>query len=271
MKEFNYEKKISGMRERSRFKISRFGILRFLPREFKNVRGKFLDVGCGAGAYTESLRHCQPQLKVYGVDISKTAIKKAKKDFPKIDFSVASAYRLPFPDCFFDVVVMKCVLEHLENPDKALTELRRVLKPKGLFYSITPLEGDKLVLNCSPRLSWKYQGHFQRFSRTSLLSLLEKNGFLVERHYFWGFLFCQVINFVYYFLLDIFNLPFHFSVISCVNEGKPTMGKRILSCLRKTMTFLLNIESLLVPKSFPGLYMHVVVCNDKIGYNHEVS
>lgn len=258
MKEFDYEKKISGMRETSRFGMFKPGVSRLLPKEFAGVEGKILDVGCGAGDYTEVIRRYAPQFEVYGVDISKEAIKKAKRDFPSIDFSVASAYHLPFPNCFFDVVVMKCVLEHLEDPDRALAELRRVLKPGGLFYSITPLEGDKFVLGSSQRLSWKYQGHFQRFSRASLLSLLEGNGFEVERYYFWGFLLCQVVSFVYYLLLDIFNLPSHFSVISCISEGNPTVGKLLLSYLRNAVSFLLNVESSLVPKSFPGLFIHIV-------------
>lgn len=258
MKEFDYEKKISGIKEDLRFEIFKSKVSRSLPEELKEMRGRVLDMGCGAGDYTGVIRRCAPQFEVYGVDISKEAIKKAKRDFPSIGFSVASAYHLPFPNCFFDVVVMKCVLEHLEDPDRALAELRRVLKPGGLFYSINPLERDKFVLSSSQRLSWKYQGHFQRFSRASLLSLLEGNGFEVERYYFWGFLLCQVISFVYYLLLDILNLPPHFSVISYVSHGDHTPGKLFLSCLRKTVSFLLNIESSLVPKSFPGLFMHVV-------------
>lgn len=272
MKEFDYERKISGVRwESSRFEIFKLGALQSLPREFKDVRGKVLDVGCGAGAFTGSLKQRGPELEVYGVDISKKAIKLAKKDFPDINFSVASAYQLPFPDNFLDGAVVKCVLEHLEDPAKALAELKRVLKPGGLFYSITPLEGDRFVLSSSQRLSWKYQGHFQRFSRSSLLSLLERSGFKVERYYFWGFLLCQVISFVHYLLLDILNLPPHFSVISCVTHGDRTPGKSLLSCLRKAVSFLLNVESSIVPKRIPGLFMHIVAISNKIGCSNETS
>lgn len=258
MKEFNYEKKISGIKDDFSVEIFKPRVSRSLPDELIKSKGKILDIGCGAGDYTGIIKQCAPKLKVYGVDISKEAVKRARKDFANIKFSVGSAYKLPFPARFFDVVVMKCVLEHLEDTAKALAEVRRVLVPGGLFYSITPLEGDKFVLSSSKRLSWKFQGHFQRFSRTSILSMLKKNSFTVERYYFWGFLLCQVTSFVYYLLLNTFNLPPHFSVISHISEGDPTIKKRLLSYLRNVVSLLLNIESLIIPKKFPGLFIHII-------------
>jgi SAM-dependent methyltransferase len=153
---------------------------------------------------------------------------------------------------------MKCVLEHLKDPDKALKEVKRVLKPGGLFYSITPLEGEKYILNSSKELSWKYQGHYQRFSKESIFSLFGNNGFQVEKHYFWGYLLCQLVSFVYYILLDMFNFPPHFSVISCVNEGDYSPQKRLLSYFRNAISFLINIESLIIPKKIPGLFIHII-------------
>lgn len=258
MTKFDYETKIYGMREDARLGISSLEVLYSLPREFEDVRGKVLDIGCGAGAFTGIIKHRRPDLEVYGVDISKKAIALAKKDFPDISFSVASAYRLPFHANFFDVGLAHCVLEHLEDPDKALTELRRVVKPGGLFYSVTPLEEDKFVLNPPKELSKKYHGHLQRFSRVSLLSLLEKNGFRAGRYYFGGFLFCQVIGTIYLFLLDLLNLPPEFSVKSYITRSDCAPGKLPLSLLRKAVSFLLNIESRLVPKRIPGFFMHII-------------
>lgn len=258
MEKFDYEKRISGIKEGAGFNLFKPGGASRLPVEFKDVSGKILDVGCGAGAFTGLLKRNKPDLEIYGVDISKKAIEIAKKDFPDVSFSVASAYRLPFPDNFFDAAVMKCVLEHLEDPDKALAELRRALKPGGLFWSITPLEGDRFVLSPPQRLTWKYHGHLQRFSRASLLSLLGRNGFKVERYYFWGFLLCQVIGVVYHFLLDVLQLPPHFSVTACITRDGRTPGRSLLTFLRGLNSFLLNVESLLVPDRFPGYFMHIV-------------
>ncbi len=258
MKKFDYEKKISGIKDDLSVEIFKPKVSRSLPDELIKSKGKVLDVGCGAGDYTIIIKKSVPKLKVYGVDISKQAIKRAKRDFPDINFSVAGAYKLPFSNNSFNAVVMKCVLEHLKDPDKALKEVKRVLKPGGLFYSITPLEGEKYLLNSSRELSWKYQGHHQRFSKESILSLIENNSLRVEKHYFWGYLLCQIISFVYYILLDMFNFPPHFSVISCVNEGDYSLPKRLLSYFRNAISFLINIESLIIPKKIPGLFIHII-------------
>lgn len=257
-KKFDYEKRVSGVKEKASFGLIELGTPEHIPLEFKDVSGRVLDVGCGAGSFTAKLSREKPELEVYGIDISKKAIGIAKKDFPNIHFLVADAYQLPFPDNFFDVVVMKCVLEHLDNPSKALAEVRKVLKPKGLFWSMTPLEGDRCVLSPPQRLTKKYHGHLQMFSRSSLLSLLESSGFKVKRYYFHGFLLCQVIGVVYHFLLDLLKLPPAFSVKSYITHDDYKPGKWLLSLLRKAVSFLINFESFLIPKRVPGLFMHIV-------------
>lgn len=58
-----------------------------------------LDMGCGEGYYTDGIRKALPEAaQVYGLDISKVAVRYASKRYPECDFSVASSYRLPFAD-----------------------------------------------------------------------------------------------------------------------------------------------------------------------------
>ncbi len=122
---------------------------------------------------------------------------------------------------------------------------------------MTPLEGDRCVLSPPQKLTRKYHGHLQIFSRSSLLSLLESNGFKVKRYYFQGFLFYQVIGVVYHLLLDLFKLPSEFSVKSYVTHDDYKPGKWFLSLLRKVVSFLINFESFLIPKKVPGIFMHI--------------
>lgn len=89
---------------------------------------KILDAGCGTGYL---LNFMVKDGQGYGVDISHQAIAQAKKSFPKFDFSVGSIEKLPFVDNFFDKIYCFNVVEHLKDQDKALWQLRRVLKPKG--------------------------------------------------------------------------------------------------------------------------------------------
>ncbi len=92
-----------------------------------------LDLGCGEGYYSNRLLQALESqgLQLYGLDIAKTAIKKAAKSYPAIRFCVASAWHLPFADQSFDAALKLCA------PCEP-TELARVLKPDGLLLTVTP-------------------------------------------------------------------------------------------------------------------------------------
>lgn len=82
-----------------------------------------LEVGSGAG-------YLQDVVQDYtGLDISPSARRHYQKPFV-----TASATDMPFPDGTFDAIWTINVLEHIPNPESALREMRRVLKPGGLLY-----------------------------------------------------------------------------------------------------------------------------------------
>lgn len=90
-----------------------------------------LDCGCGEGYYTAFIAEQLPQCQTYGIDISKAAIKYAAKAHAGIQFSVASAYQLPFADNSFDALV------RIYAPSKD-TELLRLLRDNGHLVTVTP-------------------------------------------------------------------------------------------------------------------------------------
>lgn len=100
-----------------------------------------LDVGCGRG---EILRHCANLgANAYGIDYAAAAVQMSQAVLDGLDAStpghggvaLSDAKRLPFPDNFFDRVLMFDVVEHLHPWElhEALLEVRRVLKPDGMF------------------------------------------------------------------------------------------------------------------------------------------
>jgi len=93
-----------------------------------------LDVGCGAGLLAHPL--AQEGHQVFGVDLSSKSLEIAQtQDSTKsICYLHADAYELPFPDKSFEVVCAMDILEHLEEPEQAIKEISRVLKPSGLFF-----------------------------------------------------------------------------------------------------------------------------------------
>ena len=85
-----------------------------------------LDAGCGNGGVARLLR--QRVQEVVAVDVEASA---AWQEEPGLTFTVANAEQLPFADASFDLVHSKDSLHHMELPERALAEYRRVLKPDG--------------------------------------------------------------------------------------------------------------------------------------------
>ena len=90
------------------------------------------EVGCGQG-YNLQLLSSIKKADCSGSDISQSALSLAGKRNPRIVLFEASIYNLPFPDSNFDLVVASEVLEHLDKPEKALREIKRVTKKYTLL------------------------------------------------------------------------------------------------------------------------------------------
>lgn len=92
-----------------------------------------LDIGCGEGYYTAGFAHALAGTveAIWGLDVSKVAIRYAARRYPQVQFCVASSHRLPFDEQSLDAVV------RIFAPCKA-QELARVIKPGGLLITATP-------------------------------------------------------------------------------------------------------------------------------------
>ncbi|MEO1656596.1 MAG: class I SAM-dependent methyltransferase [Pseudomonadota bacterium] len=104
-------------------------------------RGSVLDCGAGDGAFAAAVAKTF-SAQVTAVDISPEMLACAKTRLDALgiraDYQVANACSLPFPDKSFDSVVTAHMLEHLPDPKRALSEIKRVLKPGGtVIASIT--------------------------------------------------------------------------------------------------------------------------------------
>ena len=97
-----------------------------------------LDAACGTG-YGSALL-ADTARTVVGADIARDAVDYARGHFPAPNLRLAQAdcLALPFSDGRFDLVVAFEIIEHLENPEAFLAELRRVLDPSGVLILSTP-------------------------------------------------------------------------------------------------------------------------------------
>jgi ubiquinone/menaquinone biosynthesis C-methylase UbiE len=96
-----------------------------------HLHGVVLDAGCGAGDYTAALWQIGAR-RVYSFDVSVGSLQVARTKTPHGRFSQASLSELPFPTATFDAVWVWGVLHYVPNPNHALREIIRVLKPDGL-------------------------------------------------------------------------------------------------------------------------------------------
>lgn len=169
-----------------------------------NVYGKEIravaDVGCGNGLFSAYLKQKWP-IKLTGIDASEHALESAlAKGFDQVllcdDFS-----RLPLnvEDRSFDFVLNKDVMEHLLDPDFLLSEIERVLRPKGLFLLHIPVDFNlwrrlKFVftnnidtynhapLRCPGAKEWNWP-HVRFFTYKGILELLKNHNFRVLKDY----------------------------------------------------------------------------------------
>ncbi|MCX6006362.1 MAG: class I SAM-dependent methyltransferase [Chloroflexi bacterium] len=103
---------------------------------------KVLEIGCGSGAFTiEAARAVGQQGKVYALDIQEDMLDKLRtklarpgnSDIQNIEIINRSAYELPLEDNSLDLAFMVTVLQEIPDKQRALAQIKRVLKPAGIL------------------------------------------------------------------------------------------------------------------------------------------
>lgn len=114
---------------------------------WKNDRRRFLDFGCGTGAFAS----CFPTERYFGIDVSRTYIQFAGRHYPT-SFLVCSGASLALATASFDAALVLGVLHHLEDDmaQAAMAELVRVLKPGSTALVIEDIP---------PPDRWNLAGH----------------------------------------------------------------------------------------------------------------
>src|SRR5438067_13187077 len=101
-------------------------------------RKDVLDAGCGLGYGCATLAGASAA-RVVGVDVDSEAIADARaRTNGLVEFVEADMRALPFPRDSFDTITCFEAIEHLKNPDNALDEFVRVLRPGGILFVSSP-------------------------------------------------------------------------------------------------------------------------------------
>lgn len=126
-----------------------------------------LDFGCGDGAFSFELS--RQGARVSGIDLSEEAVDFANRRHSELktggQFFVESCYETHFPDCSFDGVLSTDVIEHVQDQQRFLAEIARVLRPGGLAVISTPIRLTEEPLDRLHVVEW-FPGDFQAMIRT---------------------------------------------------------------------------------------------------------
>jgi SAM-dependent methyltransferase len=152
-------------------------------RNARHAAPTVVDLGCGSGTLLGRIGRAVPAARLVGLDIETRALELARRAVPRAEFhQVDLSGEEPDPGPLAgsaDVAVCSEVLEHLDNPGRAVRLARSLLKPDGLFVVTVP---------AGPITAFdRAIGHVRHYDLAAVESLLTAGGFDVVRLYRWGY------------------------------------------------------------------------------------
>ena len=142
-----------------------------------------LEIATGTGLIAKNIVNAAAHIEA--TDASAEMILEAKRDnrSAKLHFSVRDMFRLPYADKSFDVVIVSNALHIIPQPEKALAEIRRVLKDDGVLIAPTFTHGNSTLRGRLKLFFMKLVGFplNSRWSSADYLAFLRQNGWTVRK------------------------------------------------------------------------------------------
>ena len=162
---------------------------KYMKLASKELKGICLDIGSGNSPYKQYLNNVD---KYISVDKQDTLATTYKKNDNQID---ADAKELPFENNFANGVLLNQVLEHIDDYEKVLTEINRVLIKDGVLVISVPFIYN---IHAEPN-------DYFRFSEYGLRYILYKHNFKIKKFYYLGFIGTTIISIWNNFLWQVWN------------------------------------------------------------------
>ncbi len=121
-------------------------------------KGRVLDLGCGDG-------ECAKKLKDLGFEVIASDVNYSKFKYKnEIEFQQCDITKeMPFPENYFDYVLLLEVIEHLRNPYTVIPKINHIIKRNGSLIISTPN-----ILNLKSRLRFLFEGAYEYFREPPL-------------------------------------------------------------------------------------------------------
>lgn len=214
-----------------------------------------LDYGCGVGAWLGVLARAFPEAQLHGVDISDVAIGKARQRFPDYRLESFDGSVMPFADAQFDLVFSYHVLEHVDNIERSIADIARVIRRGGHAVIIFPCGNPGSFLARSMTLMKNGRiptadgrtvlffevsdGHVRRMTSTDTIELFRRNGLALTAQFFSGHFFGTI---------DWFCRGTGPAYINRVFNGKAATGSLARLQLELTRLVFLGVHHLIKKK-----------------------
>ncbi|MFZ5908655.1 MAG: methyltransferase domain-containing protein [Chloroflexota bacterium] len=165
-----------------------------LARRYGKRGGRLLEIGSGLGHLVGQLENT---FDTYGIDINHWAVKESKAVAGKTSLHTGSAQELPFANGVFDIVVIKHIVEHLPQPEKAIAEIGRVTASGGTLILSTPnLESLLKPWKGERWIGYQDPTHISLRRPAEWLDMIRAAGFSLQRVFADGFWDVPYIPFV---------------------------------------------------------------------------
>ncbi len=166
------------------FKFIRYDLIEFVSFGENRV----LEIGCGEGLTGSTLKELGKAKEVVGIELDRTAAEKAKRRIDKVIPANVEHLELSFSEGYFNYLIMGDVIEHMVDPWRVLSVLRRFLSPEGYLVASIPNVGHWRILKDLVLLDkWDYQeaglldkGHLRFFTKRSIVRMLMESGYEVN-------------------------------------------------------------------------------------------
>lgn len=168
---------------------------RFLPPK----GAKVLDIGTAGGAFLDAAK--QYGYDAHGMEPSADLVARGKARGLQIEQGTIDNHR--FEAGTFDMVCLWDVIEHLPDPKAALVEIRKLLKPNGIFLINYPDIGTTQAKLAGKRFWWILSVHLHHFTRDTIRNICDRTGFEVfHMQRYW-----QILEFGY-----LENMAVHYKI-----------------------------------------------------------
>jgi len=148
--------------------------LKYIEKFTSGKKGKIYDIGTAGGSFLQAAK--KRGWEVYGTEPNKWLVEWCKDNYG-FEIFQGDLFSHDFENNFFDVVTLWDVLEHVPNPTKNLTEIRRILKEEGLLIVNYPDVGSWISKLLGRRWMFLLSVHLFYFNRKTIKKMLNRVGF----------------------------------------------------------------------------------------------